>query len=205
MNARQRHQRIERTLRPAVSAALLCLLIACSPKAEHKHEGGCVDLMDNDEDGQVDCVDSDCTPTAECAGYRIGVRIDELQAEIVSVRSQRRDQLRKLYSEYGGGLFASRMKSEMDKNRKTETASEGEQMVEKLLEGPDFEAFKKRCAELGSGAEMVLLLDPKLIAFLGKPDTKKACTAIEASRRASANKTRELKELQDKRARLPAR
>ena len=68
-----------------------------------------------------------------------------------------------------------------------------------------FELFQTRCEQLGRGDDMTAQLVPSLKVFMAKPDTKAACTEIEAMRRSAANKAKELSDLEIKRAALPAR
>ena len=183
----------------------LALLLACSPKAENKHEGGCVDLTDNDEDGQVDCVDPDCTPTAECAGYRIGLTIETLEKEIVALNQARNERFETLYAAYGGGSAANEVTGAVQKAQGENPMNNLTKMFTGAIASVDKDMFKARCQQLGSGAATSGIVDPNLTAFMARPDTKAACTEIEASRRAATNKAQELAELKVKRAALPAR
>ncbi len=46
--------------------SFLLLLMACGDP-EGAHQGECLDNIDNDEDGAVDCEDEDCAGSSECA------------------------------------------------------------------------------------------------------------------------------------------
>ncbi len=50
----------------ALPALLLGFLAACSSEPEGSYAGECLDNIDNDRDGLVDCEDEDCTNSFDC-------------------------------------------------------------------------------------------------------------------------------------------
>ena len=50
-----------------VASSLLLALAACA-EPEGSYSGECMDNIDNDEDGLVDCEDEDCSGSSECGG-----------------------------------------------------------------------------------------------------------------------------------------
>ena len=183
----------------------LPLLLACSPKAENKHEGGCFDLTDNDQDGQVDCEDPDCTPTADCAGYRIGLSIEALESEIVTLNQSRNEKFDELYKSYGGGSAATGVAGAVKEAHGTNPMNNFTKMFTGAVASVDKDMFQLRCQQLGSGEAASAGIDPALTEFMARPSTKAVCSELEASRREAANKSQELAELQAKRAALPVR
>ncbi len=64
-----------KTTTPLLSALLLLLSVGCTevrlseaPEVEGDEAGECDDGVDNDQDGDTDCADSDCSVAPNCLG-----------------------------------------------------------------------------------------------------------------------------------------
>ncbi len=183
-------------------------LLSCS-KSESDYERGCVDLQDNDGDGLTDCPDPDCTPAPDCETYRLVQLIEEKQTALVELRTSYQSSFAQLYKEYGGGLLASNLLSELEKSTEEEPAKgaangekEAASLAANLVTNPDYMVFEQRCLELGSGQEMTLLIDPRAVEFLGRDSTRTACKGIAAAARSIEREEQTISELELRRVSL---
>ena len=152
---------------PPPDSPLVTLPLCRSPKAENKHEGGCFDLTDNDRTGRSTVTR---TPTADCAGYRIGLSIEALESEIVTLNQSRNEKFDELYKSYGGGSAATGVAGAVKEAHGTNPMNNFTKMFTGAVASVDKDMLQLRCQQLGSGEAASAGIDPALTEFMaGRP------------------------------------
>jgi len=112
----------------------------------------------------------------------IGTACDNAQSRakrIVSLRSERKQTLDKLYQEYGGSELAQSIKSGVQNEKGAGNSPENQfaQGIANLAQGADRSFFEQSIRTVGSGENMVAITD-KAKQFYSRPDVVKKAKKI---------------------------